>query len=267
MRRQFLGCLAGATLSLCLAGCSSVRPTETALGPHFTVLTYNVNWGGPRPDLAADAIRKSGADIVCLQETTPEWAQFLRQSLGDEYSFTEFRNSQSRSGGGLGFLSKLPAHEVAYIPSNTGWFDGWIMSFETAKGPVQVLNVHLHPPMSESGSWVSGYLTTRDDRLAEIERDFAKRDPQQATLVMGDFNDSEKSPAVEWLEKNKMANALPEFDSYTKTWEWKTSVVTLKRRMDHILYSPELHCCSAQVLREGASDHFPVQAIFSQSIP
>lgn len=265
MRRLFFGYLLVTALSWCAVGCRSVRPPENASGPHFTVLTYNVNWGGPRPDLAVEAIRKSGADIVCLQETTPEWAQYLRQSLGHEYSFTEFRDSQLRSGGGLGFLSKLSAREVAYIPSETGWFDGWIMSFETAQGPVQVLNVHLHPPVSEGGSWVSGYLTTRDDRLAEMKRFFAKRDARSPMLVMGDFNDGEKSPAVEWLEKNKMANALPEFDSYAKTWEWKTSMITLKRRMDHILYSPELHCYSAQVLREGASDHFPVQAVFTQS--
>jgi endonuclease/exonuclease/phosphatase family metal-dependent hydrolase len=265
MRRQLIQFLAGAALVVCASGCRSVRPTETAMGPHFTVLTYNVNWGGPRPDLAAEIIKNSGADIVCLQETTPEWAQFLRQSLGSEYSFTEFRDSRLRSGGGLGFLSKIPAHEVAYIPSDTGWFDGWIMAFDTTNGPVQVLNVHLHPPVSENGSWVSGYLTTRDDRLAEIERFFAKRDPQRPTLVAGDFNDGEKSPAVEWLEKNKLANALPEFDHYSRTWEWKTSVITLSRRMDHILYSPELHCCSAQVLHAGASDHFPVQAVFTPS--
>ena len=264
MKRRLFGCWLSTILILCLTGCRSVRPVETAAGPHFKVLTYNVNWGGPRPDLAAEIIRNSGADIVCLQETTPEWAQYLRQSLGDQYSFTQFRDSQLRSGGGLGFLSKLPAHEVAYIPSTSGWFDGWIMAFNTDHGPVQVLNVHLHPPVTESGSWVAGYLTTRDDRLAEIERFFAKRDPQQPTLVVGDFNDGEKSPAVEWLEKNKMSNALPEFDHYSKTWEWHTSVLTLSRRMDHILYSPELHCCSAQVLRAGASDHFPVQAVFTQ---
>ena len=266
MRRFLLKSLFAAGLSAFVLGCRSVRPPEVANGPHFKVLTYNVNWGGPRPDLAAEAIRKSGADIVCLQETSPEWAEFLRRSLGSEYSFTAFRDSRLRSGGGLGFLSKLPAHEVAYIPSDTDWFDGWIMSFETAKGPVQVLNVHLHPPVSESGSWVSGYLFTGGDRLAEIKRFYAERAPQQPMLVMGDFNDGEKSPAVEWLEKNKMANALPEFDSYTKTWEWHTSMVTLKRRMDHILYSSELHCCSAEVLREGASDHFPVEAVFTKSM-
>lgn len=265
MRRRFTGCLFGALLSLCACGCRSVRPAETVSSPHFKVLTYNVNWGGPRPDLAAQIIKNSGADIVCLQETTPEWAQYLRQSLGNEYSFTQFRDSRTRTGGGLGFLSKLPAHEIAYIPSDTGWFDGWIMGFETANGPVQVLNVHLHPPVSKSGSWVSGYLTTRGDRLAEIKRFFAKRDPQRPMLVAGDFNDGENSPAVEWLEKNKLENALPEFDRYGKTWEWHTSVVTLRRRMDHILYSSELHCSSAQVLHAGASDHFPVQAVFTQS--
>ena len=264
MRRRLIGCLAGAALCLCFTGCHSVRPAEMATGPHFTVLTYNVNWGGPRPDLAADIIKKSGADIVCLQETTPEWAQYLRQALGEQYSFTEFRNSQLRSGGGLGFLSKLPAHEVAYIPSETGWFDGWIMGFETPNGPVQVLNVHLHPPVSDKGSWVSGYLTTRGDRLTEVERFFAKHNPQTPTLVAGDFNDGENSPAVKWLEKNKLENALPEFDHYSKTWEWHTSVITLSRRMDHILYSPDLHCSSAQVLHAGASDHFPVQAVFTQ---
>jgi endonuclease/exonuclease/phosphatase family metal-dependent hydrolase len=263
MGRPLFGFLLSAALCLCFAGCRSVRPTETAIGPHFKLLTYNVNWGGPRPDLAADIIRNSGADIVCLQETTPEWAQYLRQTLGDKYSFTEFRDSRLRSGGGLGFLSKVPAHQVAYIPSDTGWFDGWIMAFDTANGPVQVLNVHLHPPVTDRGSWVAGYLTTRDDRLAEIERFFARRDPKQPTLVAGDFNDGENSPAVQWLEKNKMANALPQFDHYTKTWEWKTSGITLSRRMDHILYSPELHCSSAQVLRAGASDHFPVQAVFT----
>jgi endonuclease/exonuclease/phosphatase (EEP) superfamily protein YafD len=256
--------LIGAAIISFANGCHTVRPAETPTGPRFTLLTYNVNWGGPRPELAVDVIRKSGADIVCLQETTLEWEQYLRQALGHEYSVVEFRQSQTRVGGGLAFLSKLPAREVAYVPSETGWFDGWIMAFDTASGPVQVLNVHLHPPVSEKGSWVSGYLTTRGDRLHEMERFFARRNSQQPMLVAGDFNDGEKSRVVEWLEKKQMANALPQFDRHTPTWEWKTSVVTLHRRMDHILYSPELHCCSAQVLHAGASDHFPVEAVFTQ---
>jgi hypothetical protein len=66
--------------------------------------------------------------------------------LGRDYRFMQFRDSQNRMGGGLGFLAKVPAREVAYIPSETTWFDGWIMQFETAIGAVQVINVHLRPP-------------------------------------------------------------------------------------------------------------------------
>jgi endonuclease/exonuclease/phosphatase family metal-dependent hydrolase len=34
--------------------------------------------------------------------------------------------------------------------------------------------------------------------------------------------------------------------------------------MDHILYSAELDCTSAQVIPAGASDHFPVEAILTK---
>jgi endonuclease/exonuclease/phosphatase family metal-dependent hydrolase len=258
--------ICGVLLAAFLVGCRSTQQAEAPTGPHFRMLTYNVNWGAPQPELAAQIIQQSGADIVCLQETTPQWESFLRQALKDDYSFVEFRSSQMRMGGGLAFLSKVPAKEVAYIPSDTGWFDGWIMEFQTASGPVQVLNVHLRPPISDSGSWISGYFSTRDDRLREMERFYALTRPAMATLVAGDFNDTDHSQVVEWLKKKDMVNALPQFDHYTPTWQMGTSAITLRRRMDHILYSPELRCCSARVLRTGASDHFPVEAVFTPAV-
>src|SRR6266496_1685011 len=94
-----------------VAGCRSTWQAEGPAGPHIRVLTYNVNWGAPGANLAADIIRLSGADIVCLQETTPQWEQFLRRELATDYSFAEFRSSKLRMGGGLAFLAKVPARE------------------------------------------------------------------------------------------------------------------------------------------------------------
>jgi len=242
-------------------GCHTVRQAESPIGPHFRVLTYNINWGGPKPDLAAQVVRESGADIICLQETTPEWAQYLRTALAKEYPYMQFRDSAARMGGGLAFLSRVPGTEVAYIPSQTQWFDGWIMAFDTAAGPAQILNVHLHPPVGKNGYFnASGYLFTGQDRLQEIQRFFPARRPGMPTLVMGDFNDTDKSPAIEWLKQQGMMSALPQFDSGTPTWHWSAGPVSLHRRMDHILYSGELHCDAAEVIRAGASDHFPVAA-------
>lgn len=259
---RFILCLLVAGL---VCGCQTTRTATVPNTPHLRVLTYNVNYGGARPDLAVEIIRISGAEIICLQETTPQWAHYLRQALGREYRFMQFRDSQHRMGGGLGFLAKVPAREVAYVPSETTWFDGWIMKFETAIGPVQVINVHLRPPISDSGSWVSGYFTTDDDRRLEMEKFFHARETQTPTLVLGDFNDGESSAVVRWLEGKNLRNALPQFDRYHPTWQWQTSVVTLKRRMDHIFYPPEFDCTAARVIRAGASDHFPVEAILTKA--
>lgn len=258
-------CIMLVALLALAAGCRSVRQAEVPAGTRFQILTYNVNWGAPRPELTVEILKQSGADIVCLQETTPEWERFLRRELARDYSFADFQHSLTRMGGGLAFLSRLPMQEVAHIPSDTGWFDGWIMEFKTAVGAVQVLNVHLRPPISESGSWISGYVSTGDDRLREMERFYSQRRADLPMVVVGDFNDRDDSSVITWLKREGMANALPEFDRYTPTWQWRSGIFSFSRRMDHIVYSPELRCCSARVIQAGASDHYPVEAVFSKS--
>ena len=251
-----------ALLVALFTGCHSTRSPAEPRGPHLRVLTYNLNWGGPDAGAAAEIIRRSGADVVCLQETTPEWERLLREALRSEYPFAEFRSSKMRAGGGLAFLARKRGREVAYIPSDTGWFDGWMMAFDSAVGPVQILNVHLRPPVSDRGGWVSGYFTTREDRVRELERFYARRQPALPVLVAGDFNDGEDSRAVRWLERQGLINALPQFDRSTATWHWRVGAVTLRRRMDHILAAPVLQCRSARVIPGGASDHFAVEAVF-----
>jgi endonuclease/exonuclease/phosphatase family metal-dependent hydrolase len=252
-----------AVLSFCAIGCRTVQTVALPPEKHIRVLTYNVNWGSPRPELAIEMIRNAKADIVCLQETTPHWEQTLRRALAREYPIMHFRSSKGRAGGGLAYLSRTVGREIAYIPSDTGWFDGWIMNFGTTIGQVQIVNVHLRPPVNDRGSWAIGYFSTRDDRLREMQRFFAHREHHSPTLVLGDFNDGEDSRVVHWLEKQQMVNALPLFDTKTPTWVWNVGVATLKRRMDHILFSPELRCYEARVISEGASDHFPVEAVFA----
>jgi endonuclease/exonuclease/phosphatase family metal-dependent hydrolase len=247
---------------LCLGCRATRRPEAVEPGRGFSLLTYNVNWGGAGADQVAAIIQRSKADIVCLQETTPAWEKYLRSELGSQLSYGAFRESQSRMGGGLAFFSKLSAREVAYIQSETGWFDGWIVEFQTAVGPVQVLNVHLRPPVSDQGGWISGYFGTRGDRVLEMQRFYEKIKPGIPLIVAGDFNDSENSRVVNWLQRRGMRNALPEFDRSTPTWKWNYRGFELRRRMDHIVYPAELECASAHVIAQGPSDHFPVVATF-----
>jgi endonuclease/exonuclease/phosphatase family metal-dependent hydrolase len=204
-------------------------------------------------------------DIVCLQEADG-FKRKLTGELSSRYPTILFRDSDTRVGGEYAFLSKYPARDVAWIDSETGWFGAWIMKFETPAGPVQMMNVHLRPPFKGRGKMavVRGYLFTSNDGLREMEYFFSRLDPNVPLIVLGDFNDTEQSRAVRFLMRKGFKNALRQFDRSTPTWVWRTRTVTLRRRLDHILYSPELDCTSARVHRIGPSDHFPVEAIISR---
>ena len=227
------------------------------------VMTYNVNWGGARPDLAVAAIREADADVVCLQETTPEWETYLRGELAGTYAHVMFRHSGGA--GGLAFLSRGRLEDVEYIET-PGWFPGWLVRAETSIGAVQLLAVHLRPPLGENGGVsVSGYLRSRDVRVREVQTLHARLDASAPAVILGDFNENESGEAFQWLIGQGLINAIAPADGQTHTWEWRTSLVTLRNRFDHILLSPNLRAEDARVMRAGASDHFPVVASIGRS--
>jgi len=225
-------------------------------------MTYNVNFAGPRMDLAIAAIREVNPDIVCLQETTPIWERELRQALADLYPHMQFRHSGGA--GGQAFLSKYELKEVAYIEQPPGWFPGWIVKANTPIGVVQFVNVHLRPPLSERGSVTpSAFFGAGSIHRDEVRVLSDKLDPLSPTMVLGDFNENDSGKAVTWLRERGFADALRQFDSSANTWEWRTSVITLRGRYDHILYSRDLNAVDARVMRRGMSDHFPVVAVIT----
>ena len=71
--------------------------------------------------------------------------------------------------------------------------------------------------------------------------------------------------SMRWAERG-MTSALGQFDRSSPTWHWPLGWITLRRRMDHVLYSPDLHCAAARVIPAGPSDHFPVEAVFTRAV-
>src|SRR3954447_14920848 len=96
-----------------ITGCSGNHPPERATGPTFSLLTYNVNFGGPEPDTAVKAIVDADADVVCLQETQQEWEDSIRKSpLAQKYGTIEFQHAPAA--GGMAILSKLPVRNLQF---------------------------------------------------------------------------------------------------------------------------------------------------------
>jgi len=267
-RREWIGLGAAGALAAALCGCAGpgpqARPARAPVGPHFSVLSYNVNWGMPRADLTVAAIIGADADIVCLQETTPDWQWYLTDALGQRYPHMEFRHYGGA--GGMAFLSKRPFATQAYVKPKAGWFPAWIVTVHTPLGRVQVCNLHLRPSLSDRGSVsLSSYINTKDIRRKEIEAAWEHLDPDRPAVVVGDLNESDSGRAVTWLKGQGFTDAIAEFDKDAHTWRWRWGLITLRDRFDHILHSAHLRAASARVIKEGASDHYPVTAVVEKA--
>jgi endonuclease/exonuclease/phosphatase family metal-dependent hydrolase len=222
-------------------------------------MTYNVNYGLP-PQWGIEIIQNSGADVVCLQETTALWEESVRSQLARTYPHMLFKNEPAA--GGMAILSRQPIEQIFYEQPPGGWFHGWAVKTQTDVGEVQFLNVHLHPPLSEGGGFTgSAYFQTQNVRQNEIQYLHQKLPTGVPTIVLGDFNESDSGDAMGYLGEQGLTDCLGQFDRRSNTWRWETSVVSLEGRYDHILYSSQLKCYDAKVLKEGSSDHLPVLAV------
>ena len=262
-------------LALFVAGCGgrttrvSPHPMAATAVPHVSVMTFNVNFGMAGDAATVNAVAQQDADVIFLQETTPQWESSLRAKFGgggggsrDAYPHMAFR--QWPPAGGLAVLSKLPIESIEYLPAEN-WFPAARVVVTSPLGRLQVLNVHLRPPVSDKGSVVSGYSSTPPLRRREISAFTSALDPTLPTLIVGDFNQDENGGGVRWLEEHGYRSALPEFDHYAQTWRWKTSVVTLHGRYDHLCYDARLTPLRVEVRNVGQSDHLPVVGVFALS--
>lgn len=230
----------------------------------ITLLTYNVNFGRTN-QLAVAIIDTLDADIVCLQETTPDWEKLIRENLSDKYSHIMFKHCCRA--GGLAVLSKFPVKTDTYISNEVGWFPGWLLLFETPLGEIQVLNLHLKPGINDKGK--AGFLAleffkAQKLHIKELTLFMKHLKPGTPTLLLGDLNENDNSKAIKWLRKKMgYTDALRLFDKHSRTWEWGI----LRGRYDHILFDNSLKCTFAKVYHQGVSDHFPVVGSFQKNTP
>jgi endonuclease/exonuclease/phosphatase (EEP) superfamily protein YafD len=217
------------------------------------VLSYNVNF--EQVDARTlDALLDADADVALLQEATPEWEAVIRPAAADRYPFVEFRYGPPD--GGMAILSRYAVETVAWIPSPANSFPAWCVTFDTPLGRLRTLHVHLHPPLDEGGL-MSGYFTTDEERLAEIEH-FLQCFDGPPDLAVGDFNEGE-GPAVDRVVAAGLRDAAEISPPPARTWAYDTRFGELEGRPDHVFVGPALGVAAVDVREVGGSDHRPLR--------
>ena len=228
------------------------------------VVTYNLNFGLAGDGATIDALAHADGDVVLLQETNRTWEASLIRALGDRYAWRRFEHRGAA--GGAAVLSKHPIEAIEILEPSVkgGWFPAMRIVVRTPAGPVQLLNVHLRPQLSDGGSVVGGYFSTPAIREAEMAA-FAKRlDPKLPTFIGGDFNESTSGRATQLMVDRGFVDVVDQLAPSTDTWRWSTSVGRIESSLDRVLHRPGdgWKATDARVLEKGRSDHLPVVTIF-----
>ncbi|NUP12699.1 MAG: endonuclease/exonuclease/phosphatase family protein [Polyangiaceae bacterium] len=268
-------CLTACDIPLQQADGSMVPDTLGTARAHLsrtvTVVSYNVNFGLARctdgVTCTADAetlsvLRSLDADVILLQETTPAWEKVLRPLLAERYPYATFHDPSTSPASGIAAFSKFAIDADELLPSPVGWFPANRLVIDTAHGPLEVLNVHLRPMVSESGSWISGYFTTDHFRRREIDAYLPKLASDLPTVIAGDFNEDTNGDAFGHLEDIGFESALAKADPQATTWRWQYASMPLSLRLDHVAYEKSaFELVSAEVVEAGSSDHMPVKVV------
>jgi endonuclease/exonuclease/phosphatase family metal-dependent hydrolase len=195
-----------------------------------------------------------------LQETNPEWERAIRAELGERYPHMAFEAPGEYPASGSAILSRVPIEETERLESAVGWFHAQ-RAIVTVRGErLQLLNVHLKPPV-DGGSPILGVTSTGAQREREMRAHLTRLQPGVPTLIAGDFNEGEADVIAMLARERAMHDA---FDgAVCGTWHWRYASVELHQSLDHIVLDPGVHAVASWVERVGRSDHFPVVARLS----
>lgn len=242
-----------------------MRPREPTRGvAHLKVVSFNVDLKKYNDSETIEAVGKTEADVVVLQEVNDGWRAVLEERYAEDYPYRAYHG---RASGGLAVLSRYPFEDRGVVAGVDGWHPAWHVLVDTAIGPVQFLVVHLKPPYSKREG-ISGYFGADEAHLREVQSFSESCEEGYPTLVMGDFNESPGGAALSFLENRGFDNILPQFRPGQETWRYERSLYNQAvDTLDHILYQPsELDPLNAYVRYYGNSDHLPVVAIFEKRI-
>jgi endonuclease/exonuclease/phosphatase (EEP) superfamily protein YafD len=191
-------------------------------------------------------LSRSDADIIALQEVTPQWALAL-EPLARSYPY---RKVMSRDDAyGIALLSRWPLDDV------------WPVDFADDGLPSLVANVDVHGRrlrvIALHARWpVVPELQVARDRVLQRAAALALTQPE-STILLGDLNLTPYAPAFARLVTESGLRDALDAEAWRPTWQ--AGFWPLALPIDHVLV-PRGSCVTGHVIGPYlGSDHRPLQ--------
>lgn len=243
---------------------SPVLETPDAL--RFSALTWNLELTNRNFAGITERINSSGADIVALQELTPDHAQAIQTDPGLQQRYPYQVLNPKPGVSGMGLLSRFPILKQHPNPDAS---PRWA---QLDLGDGRTLTVfNSHPARSGIRLPFDYDPSRRDEQIVTIRaRTAPMLERGEPILLLGDFNTTEREPIYQELTSGLQdAHALVGAGS-GNSWrpgplkDWNIGLL----RIDYLLTSPDvtpLRVSSDCTPRGG--DHCIVQGVFEMQPP
>jgi endonuclease/exonuclease/phosphatase family metal-dependent hydrolase len=256
LRRWAPAALAGAAgLYLALAVLPRALPDGEASqplgGPTLNVLSANIFRGEGNLTELVNLVRDRDADLLCVQELTPEAAYRLRR-LGLEEVLPHSELSVAPGSYGGGIWSRLPLRPLDSPPPSEFRMPRAAVRVP-GFGPLRVVDVHPHPPIrGRVASWREG--------LESLPPAAANGPPW---ILAGDFNATlDHSELRDVLSSGYRDSADVRGEGLSMTWSARRSLPP-PVAIDHVLVDERVSVLEFSREDLPLSDHHPVFAKLS----
>ncbi len=249
--------LAVVVIVIVRAGGELWSPTaDPPKGEAFTVLSWNLEMDAKPGPEAVDGIAEIDADVVALQEVTPDYAAAIDASktLTARYPY---RILDPQPGAfGLGLLSRLPL-VVRHTTFQASILQAGLLLPDGTT--VELFDVHPRRPQYRNVGPVPVALDTRDrdEDVAEVAEAVSSLDDPLSALVVGDLNGTWTEPGREPLRQltvdaHEVAGTGPGFT-------WRPHLVEALGigvlRIDHVLTGGSLRPLDTSLDCQATGDH------------
>lgn len=214
--------------------------------PTITIGHFNAASVAEDYSILIDAITDTDADVVSINELTPDWEYVLTKELSRIYPHQA--KMVRIDPFGLGILSKKPIERIDTIEFYDNQHPHLMVEVPISlMKDVQIINSYFLPPLTrkEYGDY-RVELTKMGQKISDM------RGP---TIVAGDFNLSDWSAE---LREFKFQSGLissrrdvsPKTTTGLKTW--------MNFPIDHILFNNALECSSFQTVNDSIGNHLGI---------
>lgn len=234
----------------------SAKPSE------LSVLSYNLYFKNKSQSSCLKVIEKADADIVALQELTPQWKSYLDKHLYNKYPY---RKCYAIKGAhGIGVYSRYPLSRQTFLNKKTNLPYAQLLEVEFNNKKIQLINCHLESPaiaVENPEKFLPLYTTNyglRKEQMGNISQSVKKSEKQfDAHILLGDLNTTIYEPLYRDIQSDWVdLYSLSDF-SFRFTFP-NTHKLMPFLTLDYILLRGKAEKGQLNILEEGSSDHLPV---------